>query len=87
MHKRHVRRAIRRRAPAAQPIVDAAPHRYARRRPRHRDGVDRCALSMPPAAAIKTVLAASPFHGEGHRKVWAWLRYAGIRTSLRRCFG
>ena len=30
------------------------------------------------------MLAASPFHGEGHRKVWARLRYAGIRTSLRR---
>ena len=36
------------------------------------------------AAAIKAVLAASPFHGEGHRKVWARLRYAGIRTSSRR---
>src|SRR5204862_6645474 len=35
-------------------------------------------------AAIQGVLAASPFHGEGHRKVWARLRYAGTRTSLRR---
>jgi putative transposase len=34
--------------------------------------------------AIRAVLAASPFHGEGHRKVWARLRYAGTRTSLRR---
>src|SRR5438067_5271763 len=34
--------------------------------------------------AIQDVLAASPFHGEGHRKVWARLRYAGTRTSLRR---
>src|SRR4051812_35185680 len=34
--------------------------------------------------AIRGVLAASPFHGEGHRKVWARLRYAGTRTSLRR---
>jgi len=33
---------------------------------------------------IRTVLDASPFHGEGHRKVWARLRFAGIRTSLRR---
>lgn len=33
---------------------------------------------------IRTVLAASPFHGEGHRKVWARLRIAGTRTSLRR---
>ena len=35
-------------------------------------------------AAIRAVLAASPFHGEGHRKVWARLRHATIRTSLRR---
>src|ERR687893_2758888 len=34
--------------------------------------------------AIRGVLAASPFHGEGHRKVWARLRHAGVRTSRRR---
>jgi transposase InsO family protein len=42
---------------------------------------------MPDAAlvdAIRGVLAASAFHGEGHRKVWARLRFAGIRTSKRR---
>jgi transposase InsO family protein len=42
---------------------------------------------MPDAdlvAAIRAVLAQSPFHGEGHRKVWARLRLRGIRTSLRR---
>jgi len=42
---------------------------------------------MPDAAlldAIRGVLAASPFHGEGHRKVWARLRHAGVRTSKRR---
>src|SRR4051794_23996556 len=43
---------------------------------------------MPDAAlveAIRAVLTAtSPFHGEGHRKVWARLRHAGTRTSLRR---
>jgi hypothetical protein len=33
---------------------------------------------------IRAVLAASPFHGEGHRKVWARWRFAGSRTSLRR---
>ena len=33
---------------------------------------------------IRNVLDASPFHGEGHRKVWARLRCAGTRTSLRR---
>jgi transposase InsO family protein len=42
---------------------------------------------MPDAALveqIRAVLCASPFHGEGHRKVWARLRIADIRTSLRR---
>src|SRR4051794_38451337 len=42
---------------------------------------------MPDAElleAIRAVLAASPFHGEGHRKVWARLRVAGVRTSRRR---
>jgi len=35
-------------------------------------------------SAIREVLAASPFHGEGYRKVWARLRMAGLRTSKRR---
>src|SRR5688572_7055887 len=42
---------------------------------------------MPDAAlveAIRAVLTASPFHGEGHWKVWARLRVAGLRTSKRR---
>ena len=42
--------------------------------------------SMPDAAllqAIRAMLAASPFHGEGHRKVWARLRVADVRTSKR----
>jgi putative transposase len=42
---------------------------------------------MPDAALlerIRGVLSESPFHGEGHRKVWARLRIGGIRTSLRR---
>jgi transposase InsO family protein len=34
--------------------------------------------------AIRGVLAESPFHGEGHRKVWARLRVGGVRTSKRR---
>jgi putative transposase len=33
---------------------------------------------------IRRVLEASPFPGEGYRKVWARLRYHGIRTSPRR---
>ena len=42
---------------------------------------------MPDAAlveAIRAVLTASPFHGEGHRKVWARLRVTGLRTSKSR---
>jgi transposase InsO family protein len=35
-------------------------------------------------AAIRQLLQDSPFHGEGHRKLWARLRFAGIRTSRRR---
>ena len=34
--------------------------------------------------AIRRLLTHSPFHGEGHRKLWARLRFAGIRTSHRR---
>ena len=33
---------------------------------------------------IRAILAASPFHGEGHRKIWARLRAQGIRTSKPR---
>ena len=33
---------------------------------------------------IREVLAASPFYGEGHRKVWARLRFAEVRTSKAR---
>jgi putative transposase len=33
---------------------------------------------------IREVLAASPFYGEGHRKVWARLRFQGVRTSKAR---
>lgn len=35
-------------------------------------------------AAIRQLLADSPFHGEGYRKLWARLRFAGVRTSRRR---
>jgi putative transposase len=34
--------------------------------------------------AIRRLLEDSPFHGEGYRKLWARLRFAGIRTSRRR---
>jgi putative transposase len=34
--------------------------------------------------AIRDLLVQDPFHGEGYRKIWARLRFAGIRTSKRR---
>jgi putative transposase len=33
---------------------------------------------------IRVLLSESPFHGEGHRKIWARLRFAGLRTSKHR---
>ena len=33
---------------------------------------------------IRALLADSPFHGEGHRKIWARLRFKGVRTAKRR---
>jgi transposase InsO family protein len=42
---------------------------------------------MPDAAlveAIRAVLAGGGFSGEGYRKTWARLRFAGIRVSRRR---
>lgn len=33
---------------------------------------------------IRAVLAESPFYGEGHRKVWARLRFRQVRTSKAR---
>lgn len=33
---------------------------------------------------VRPLLTDSPFYGEGYRKLWARLRFAGIRTSRRR---
>ena len=50
------------------------------RRPGPRGSMSDAAL----VEAIRALLADSPFHGEGYRKIWARLRFAGIRTSKRR---
>jgi putative transposase len=36
------------------------------------------------AEQVRTVLLDSPFHGEGYRKIWAKLRFKGLRTSKER---
>jgi putative transposase len=36
------------------------------------------------AGEIRQLLQASPFHGKGYRKLWARLRFGGIRPSRRR---
>jgi transposase InsO family protein len=55
-----------------------APRELAKRGPKTSD-TDEALTSH-----IRQVLAASPFLGEGHRKVWARLRAQGIRTSKPR---
>jgi putative transposase len=64
----------------------ATLYRYRRHRPgpRRRPGPIGPMPDEALVEAIRALLAASPFHGEGHRKVWARLRLAGIRTSKRR---
>jgi putative transposase len=52
--------------------------------PPQRRGPTGAMTDVALTAAIRAVLTASPFHGEGHRKVWARLRHVGTRTSLRR---
>ena len=63
---------------------------YARRQaPRdcargHRRGPVGAAPDDVLVGHIRRVLEASPFHGEGYRKVWAKLRVEGMRTSPER---
>lgn len=64
---------------------------YARRviarsgpRPSTRRGPEGCMDDAALTEKIRETLAASPFHGEGYRKVWARLRFADIRTSKAR---
>src|SRR3954462_797314 len=61
---------------------------YRHRSPPPTDPPGRRGPSGPMSAAalveaIRAVLFGSPFHGEGHRKIWARLRMAGVRTSRR----
>jgi putative transposase len=61
---------------------------YRHRRPtlprRGRPGPIGAMSDSDLVAAIRDVIGAGGFHGEGYRKVWARLRFAGVRTSRRR---
>jgi putative transposase len=61
---------------------------YRHRRPavvsRRRPGPRGAMADEALVAAIRQLLRDSPFHGEGYRKLWARLRFSGIRTSRRR---
>ena len=61
-------------------------HRQQRRfaRPVNRRGPQGPCSDEQLADDVRTVLIESPFHGEGYRKVWAKLRYKGVRTSKER---
>jgi transposase InsO family protein len=62
-------------------------HRSAANRPtapRRRPGPPGAMPDAALARSIRALLQDSPFHGEGYRKVWARLRYSGVRTSPRR---
>jgi len=49
--------------------------------PRRRPGPVGAMSDSELLAEIRDVLAASPFVGEGHRKVWVRLRRRGVCTS------
>jgi putative transposase len=62
-------------------------HRCAADRPaaqRRRPGPQGPMSDDALASEIRALPAASPFHGEGYRKVWARLRVSGTRSSPRR---
>jgi putative transposase len=62
---------------------------YRHRRPletgeRKRPGPRGAMADEDLGGEIRMLLQDSPFHGEGYRKLWARLRFKGIRTSRRR---
>ena len=62
---------------------------YRHRRPglerqRRRPGPEGAMPEAALADKIRELLKDSPFHGEGYRKLWARLRFSGVRTSSRR---
>jgi len=61
-------------------FLKAAPAPTTGRRP----GPVGACLDAELADHIRRQIEASDFHGEGYRKIWARLRFAGVRASPRR---
>lgn len=68
------------RASIYRSLQPAPPEPAVRRRPGPQGPMPDAAL----VEEISRVITDSPFHGEGHRKIWARLRYKGIRSSKAR---
>jgi putative transposase len=54
------------------------------RPPRRRPGPQGPYSDAELVEQIRAEIAAARFHGEGYRKIWARLRFKGVRTSQRR---
>jgi len=52
--------------------------------PRRRPGPIGACSDVELADQIRHEIEASEFHGEGYRKIWARLRFSGVRASPRR---
>lgn len=65
-------------------VYDFRARRKAVRPPARRRGPTGPCSDDELAERMRGVLAASPFLGEGYRKVWARLRLSGTRTSKER---
>ncbi|MBZ4408975.1 IS3 family transposase [Myxococcus sp. XM-1-1-1] len=67
------------------PCTGIEPAASLEARPATRRGPKTALTEEALLESIRGVLAASPFLGEGHRKVWARLRAQQVRTSKARC--
>src|SRR5215475_869864 len=67
------------RASVYRSLKETPPNMIARRR-----GPVGAGSDAELAEHIRQHIAASRLHGEGYRKLWARLRFAGVRTSPRR---
>ena len=68
------------RASVYRDLQPASPAPPVRRRPGPQGPMPDAEL----VEEIRQVITDSPCYGEGHRKLWARLRYRGIRTSKAR---